>query len=172
MLQKFAGSSQDDSLSLRKKETCWLKKRLSWRGTGGRIHEKCQFKKSGHYPCSVYGQFEAVCYAASRLNHNAKKAAKRWREKAAKGSSASSGGKNSLQAFEEDQSLIAGNRGALPELFGVGESYGKTEELQAAKACRHDERSAGQDGARPWGRSSAVGIVCQRRKHIIDTFLA
>ena len=53
------------------------------------------------------------------MNQNAKKAAKRWRDKAAKGSSTSSGGKNSLEAFEEDQSLIAGNRGALLNLVST-----------------------------------------------------
>ena len=113
VLQKFAGSSQDDSLSLRRKGDLLAQKAAELAGYWGEDPREMPIQKVAGILAQFTVNLKQSVTRLLRLNHNAKKAAKRWREKAAKGSSASSGGKNSLQAFEEDQSLIAGNRGAL-----------------------------------------------------------
>ena len=113
VLQKFSQSSQDDSLSLRKKGDLLAQKATELAGYWGEDPREMPIQKVAGILAQFTVNLKQSVTRLLRLNHNAKKAAKRWRDKAAKGSSASSGGKNSLEAFEEDQSLIAGNRGAL-----------------------------------------------------------
>ena len=113
VLQKFSQSSQDDSLSLRKKGDLLAQKATELAGYWGEDPREMPIQKVAGILSQFSVNLKQSVIRLLRMNQNAKKAAKRWRDKAAKGSSASSGGKNSLEAFEEDQSLIAGNRGAL-----------------------------------------------------------
>ena len=113
VLQKFAGCSQGESLSLRKKGDLLGQKAAELAGYWGEDPREMPIQKVAGILSQFSANLKQSVTRLLRLNKNAKKAAKRWREKAAKDSSAGSSGKNSLEAFEEDQSLIAGNRGAL-----------------------------------------------------------
>ena len=163
MLQKFAGSSQDDSLSLRKKGDLLAQKAAELAGYWGEDPREMPIQKVAGILAQFTVNLKQSVTRLLRLNHNAKKAAKRWRE-SCEGIVYQQWRQKQSAGLRRGPILDCREPWRSSELFGVGGSYGKTEELQAAKACRHDERSAGQGGARPWGQF-AVGIFSVATYH-------
>ena len=116
ILQTFASNGQNKSLLLRKKNDLLTQKATELAGYWGEDPRDMPIPKVSSILAQFTTNLKQSVVRLLRMNENAKKVAKRWREKARKHNNKSGVDgkkKNTLAMFEEQEELIGGNRGAL-----------------------------------------------------------